>query len=429
MFKFANMVVLKLTKDCNLNCEYCYVKHKENFKGQMIDFEIYKSIIERIIKDRKNQGNKTFPRIDLIFHGGEPLLAKKEYLVKLLDYASTRFKESLTSYSLGIQTNLTLLDDDYSAILSKYDVNIGGSFDGIGDANESRTPIKQDFFEKKFKILEKYNNNYGFLIVAGEGNINSVQETYNYLVDNYNQEDVRINYVEDVNNIGKGEVDGKIFVKNAWIPFIERFILTGKMNEGNMILVLKKWVNEVFLGEKLNAKTNCADTFCGAGINIVEVEPDGNVYYCGRYSEADPEAYIEHVNDKDFLALRQIKRYFDFVENKQKVILEANCDTCIAKNICDHGCMAFHKAKFGTWGIRKDIVCPTYIELWKYMTENGHRILSGFLVDKNEHEIEFYNQIRLINYNKKIFKKLKKEYNIDVYIHPDKNNVVVLKKL
>ena len=32
MFNYANMLVLKVTRDCNLRCKYCYLADKDEYK-------------------------------------------------------------------------------------------------------------------------------------------------------------------------------------------------------------------------------------------------------------------------------------------------------------------------------------------------------------------------------------------------------------
>jgi len=130
-------------------------------------------------------------------------------------------------------------------------------------------------------------------------------------------------------------------------------------------------------------KINCGGKVCGAGLNIVEIEPDGCILYCGRYSEQFPEAVVGRADDNDFLSLKQIRRHTDFIGLKSEVLKNTGCDICIASAICEHGCMAFHYSKFKEWGIRKDLVCDSTIPIYKYMTENEFEIIKS-LYDNNK---------------------------------------------
>ena len=52
MFRFTDLIIFRMTRDCNLNCKYCFMQNKEDFKGERIDFELFKKIINRITEQR-----------------------------------------------------------------------------------------------------------------------------------------------------------------------------------------------------------------------------------------------------------------------------------------------------------------------------------------------------------------------------------------
>lgn len=367
MFGSTNMLVLKTTRDCNLRCSYCYVKNKDNYKGERIDFELFKKTIDKIIIDRLKNNVKPHERFSLIFHGGEPLLFNSLQLAKMFEYASNKFINNHITYDLGMQTNLTLLNEDVCATLNQYNVSLGISFDGIEDGNLARTSAYDlGDFESKFKMLDDFSVKYSFLMVGSESNIEKIKESVDFLREKYNIPGIKINYAEDVNNVG-GEVSGEKFLEYGWKPFIDEFLETGTLIEDNLKRTVEQFIIQS-LSVTLNDQTsNCGLKICGGGIRIVEMNPDGSIYLCGRYSEDFPEAFIKHVLDDDFLELQQIKKYLWFVKQKHYIINEVGCDTCYADKICDHGCMAFHFSKFGEYGIRKDLVCEIFKPLYRYL--------------------------------------------------------------
>ncbi len=71
--------------------------------------------------------------IDL--HGGEPLLQKK----KDFDFMCQYFKESfahITDFRIAIQTNATLIDDEWVDLFHKHDIYVGISLDGPREIND-----------------------------------------------------------------------------------------------------------------------------------------------------------------------------------------------------------------------------------------------------------------------------------------------------
>ena len=423
MFGNTNMLILKVTRDCNLRCKYCYVNNKDDFKGEMMTFETFKVIIQRVIKDLKKSMNiRKIHTFSLIFHGGEPLLLGRMNFSKFLSYASREFKKNNIDYSFGIQTNLTLITDDILMLLHEYNVGVGVSFDGIKESNSARTNINTDKFEKYFKKLEEFNVQYGFLIVANKSNINNLPETYDYIFDKYKINNIKVNYAEDVNGIGESEVLGKEFWEKAWMPILDSF-LEKKYNsifEDNINEIVKKHFAKTLIGVSANEEhiSNCGLKTCGGGMNIIEINPNGDVYYCGRYSEDYEEVFIQNVKDKEFLELKQINRFFDSIEIQSKLLGDLGCDLCDADNICDHGCMAFHYSKFGEFGIRDDLVCQIFKPLQKYLVKNEVKIFERlYEVNKNQDGVWYLNLntgIKKILKSKLLSILYSKGYNIEV---------------
>jgi len=419
MFAQANMLVLKLTRDCNLRCEYCYIRHKDDYRGERIDFDLYKDIINRIIKDRlKAETNNQ--KFSIIFHGGEPLLMDLDQLSRMFEYARKKFIENDVSHEFGIQSNLTLLTPDLCKLLHEYDVSVGMSFDGFANGSFARSKILDDeFFKAKIALMDEYGVRWGPLLVANSSNYQKIVKSVDYLKREYDAKAIKVNYVEDVNTIDQGsEITGREFINNSFIPFITDFINGKPMIESNTFMLLEKFFKHSLYVFEDTARSNCYTKFCGGGISIVEMEPSGKVFLCGRYSENYEEAYIENARDKDFLDLIQIGKYIDFAYKKHKIILETGCDICPARHICDHGCMAFHMSKYGTYGIRKGLVCEIFKPTYDFLVKNESKIFRVFLEKIANKEINVYFDPK----NKHIFRGGHNKVLNDYLISIDEKN-------
>ena len=209
MFRFTDLIIFRMTRDCNLNCKYCFMQNKGDYPGELIDFNLFRKIIDRIIEQRiiNGRGNSN---LELVLHGGEVLLLGKKRLYEILNYATSAFTVNNVKFSLSCQTNATLLTEEIARILSEFNVNVGLSFDGIEGANSSRTNLKQEIFENKFQMLRDTKTRFGFLIVASKTNIDNMQKTQEFLetlgIEENAKEGVvrsyKINYAEDMINPG-----------------------------------------------------------------------------------------------------------------------------------------------------------------------------------------------------------------------------------
>jgi len=423
MFGNTNMLILKVTRDCNLRCSYCYVKNKDNFKGEMMEFDTFKIIIQRIISDRKkNKYNGTFT---LIFHGGEPLLLGVQKFMKFLSYSSRAFKANNIVYNFGIQTNLTLINKELLTILHDFDVSVGVSFDGIRESNSARTEINTDKFEKYFLMLEEFNIKYGFLIVVNQANIKNIEESIDYVLNKYNISGIKVNYAEDVNNVGNSEVSGEDFVNKAWIPILNNFI-NGKYQtivEDNIETIVKRHFAKIISGNLIieEHKSNCGLKLCGGGMHIIEINPNGDVHFCGRYSQDFEETFVQNVKDDEFLELKQIKRFFSTIKIKDKLVHDLGCDLCPADNICDHGCIAFHYSKYGEFGIRDNLVCNIFKPLHTFLIKNEIKLFERmYETNKNNDGIWYFNaKTNIINMAKSKFINDLKNRGFEISIDPN----------
>lgn len=392
MFGHINNLILKVTRDCNLRCEYCYLKNKNAFKDESISLKTIEKIVKRLVFDKKKNRNKT--PVDITLHGGEPTKIGKDKLYSILELITDYLTREDIEFSISMQTNLTLVDEDLATILNKFGVRLGFSFDGI-DSNKLRTKnFSDDFFIKKMKMLNKFNVGFRPLIVITKENYKTIFNTLEFLEKEFSIHNIRLNFAEDVttqktSESDNFEINGKEFFENVWKKVIDDFITdkTDDLYETNVERIIRKFVFNQLTGEKDREQGNCGVKFCGGGIKVIEVEPDGYVHYCGRYDQSYDIAKVGHVTDKEFLDIQSYRRYIDFLKLKDEVIRNTGCDVCPAKHICDHGCMAFYYSKFGKWGVREDLVCDLYIPMHNYLYENRDKIINKIVKKKRDGNI------------------------------------------
>lgn len=416
MFRFTNLIILRLTRDCNLNCKYCFMTNKHEFKGEILPIELFKKMVDELIKIRITH-HETSSRLSLIFHGGEALMVGKDKFEEYCKYITDEFAKHNLHLNLGIQTNATLLDDEYAALLKKYDVHVGLSFDGIAGSNSERD-IKEKVFEQKFDILENNDVDYGFIIVAGKHNADKLVESGAYLENLPRVTGYKINYAEDMinwDNEKSIELPGDVFFEKAFKPEIEKLIATGSIYESHTLNYLHRTLTSIFLQVERDETSGCGTLYCGSTTQMIGINPDGTSHYCDRYNKEYEETYVMNVLDYDFLGLHQIKRALDFNRIKHEVTHETGCDTCYARDMCEGGCMGFHRSKKGFNGIDKNIVCKLYKTFYNYVYDNLDRIIDAFI----QHDLEFITRHKFIGFKKNNIKKL---YDIGYGINVSRND-------
>jgi len=364
--------------------------NKDLYEGKFIDFELYKKIVDRIILDRLKATHGRNETFNITFHGGEPTTLNKVQFFQMCEYAQERFLRAGLNLDFSIQTNLTLIDEEWCQLFNRFSVSVGASWDGSGTANEARTGASDDFYLEKTRMLKNANVRYGFLLVVNQHSVDSIPESLKVLSEQFHKDQGRLNYVEDViTPFGQPspiEVSGKDFFLKVMKPQVDSFIQTGKCFDSNIRHSIEKFMVDYLtgLGNYFGENGNCYVKYCGSGINVLEMDPDGSVLFCGRYGDAYEEAILMHGLEADFLSLKQITKHLAFQKAKVEAMKKSHCDSCRAQNICDHGCMAYHYTKpqadgSHIWGIRNDLTCGMFKPLYDYLFNNANDIFESYL--------------------------------------------------
>ena len=124
--------ILKVHSRCNLSCSYCYVYEMadQGWRGlpQRMSQPVVGKTVERIAEHAERHG---LPSVDVILHGGEPLLAGAEWLADLVGSLRARVPARV---NVAVQTNGTLLDRPMLATLKRLEIKVGVSLDGDAEA-------------------------------------------------------------------------------------------------------------------------------------------------------------------------------------------------------------------------------------------------------------------------------------------------------
>ena len=169
-----NEFIVKVASTCNLNCSYCYIYNKgdSTWKARppMMSDDTFDLAVKRIRRHCSFSGQKS---VVITFHGGEPFLIGSDRFDRWCCKAKDMLK-GVAKIRFAVQTNGTLIDDDWIKVLLKHQVRIGISMDGpehLHDAfrvdhngQGSYQAVKQGV-----KLLQKANIPFGILSVVQFG--------------------------------------------------------------------------------------------------------------------------------------------------------------------------------------------------------------------------------------------------------------------
>jgi len=122
-------LIIKVAERCNLNCSYCYMyNHADQSylrRPAFMSDEVFAQLLVRVYEYCERRPKH---RMVLVFHGGEPMLMGTERFRRFTNRAREKLGEKLKS--LQLQSNATLVDDDWITTLRELGVTVGVSMDG-----------------------------------------------------------------------------------------------------------------------------------------------------------------------------------------------------------------------------------------------------------------------------------------------------------
>jgi len=133
VYKYTkNYSILRLvvTRDCNLNCKYCFVK-KDSFKN--MDYKTAKNAVDYFLKTPGKQKSLTF-------FGGEPLL-KFSLIKKITTYFYNKSKDKKIHFYMP--TNGTIYNKEIGNFLKKNNFTMSVSLDGPNEIQMRNRPLKK----------------------------------------------------------------------------------------------------------------------------------------------------------------------------------------------------------------------------------------------------------------------------------------------
>uniref|UniRef100_A0AAU2A231 FxsB family radical SAM/SPASM domain protein n=1 Tax=Streptomyces sp. NBC_00093 TaxID=2975649 RepID=A0AAU2A231_9ACTN len=129
-------LVLKVHSRCDLACDHCYVyEHADqswSSRPKVISDEVVSWTVLRLAEHAKDHALSS---VQVILHGGEPLLAGPERLRRVCGQLGTAL-HGVCKLDLRIHTNGVQLSERYLDLFAEYDVRVGISLDGDKAAND-----------------------------------------------------------------------------------------------------------------------------------------------------------------------------------------------------------------------------------------------------------------------------------------------------
>ncbi|MGW0809365.1 FxsB family cyclophane-forming radical SAM/SPASM peptide maturase [Nonomuraea sp. NPDC002799] len=128
--------ILKVHSRCDLACRHCYVYEMADQSWRDQPRRMSDAVADRTIERiAEHAAQHDLPEIDIILHGGEPLLAGAGLISRIVRGIRGAVATG-TRVNVNIQTNAVRLDEAYLRLFESLEIRVGVSLDGYAEAHD-----------------------------------------------------------------------------------------------------------------------------------------------------------------------------------------------------------------------------------------------------------------------------------------------------
>lgn len=366
---------------CNLDCAYCYYLEKEQQYARTSSWRMPETILETYI--RSYIDSQETAEIGFAWQGGEPTLLGVEFFQTVVDI-QTRYANG-KRITNAIQTNGTLLTDEWGTFLRENQFLVGISIDGPRELHDRYRVDKQsrptfDRVMRGIEMLKKHSIDFNTLTVVNRANASHALEVYHFLKEIGSKFIQFIPVVERVDGRGNKSHDGLIQLSPPPSRDDDTRSKVTEWSVGSvaygdfLIAIFDEWVRhdvgtifvqmfDIALGQWMGLPAGLcvfAET-CG---NALAMEHNGDLYSCDHY--VYPEYKIGNIADQNLEEIVGSDRQLKFGLDKRDLLVD-DCIECDVRFACNGDCPKhrFRKSSTGQMGL--SYLCPSYMKFFRHI--------------------------------------------------------------
>lgn len=358
---------------CNLACDYCYYLEKSKLYTQNPRHVMSDQLLERFVKEYIE--SQTIPQIMFTWHGGETLMRPLSFYKRAVELQKQYGRGRQIDNS--IQTNGTLLTDEWCAFFKENNFLVGISIDGPQDFHDEYRRNKADApsFHKVMRgieLLKKHGVDYNCMAVVNDYNADYPLEFYQFFKDIGCE---FLQFTPIVERLKKNNSDS-ISLASAKDKEAELapFTVSPKQWGNFLCTIFDEWVRKdvgkIFIqifdstlanwvGEQPGVCT-MAKTCGHAGV----MEFNGDVYSCDHF--VFPEYKLGNIYNEPLASMMYSDKQLKFGADKFDK-LPRQCKECDVLFACYGECPKnrFSYDKYGEWGL--NYLCEGYYKYFNHV--------------------------------------------------------------
>ncbi|MFL5950552.1 MAG: anaerobic sulfatase maturase [Gaiellaceae bacterium] len=338
---------------CNLDCSYCFFLSKELlYPGSR--FRMAEQLLERYVK-QLIEAHAGVPEVTIAWQGGEPTLMGLDFFRRSVELTQAYLQPGQRA-AYTIQTNATLLDDEWAAFFKEHGFLVGISIDGPRELHDAYRVNKggKGSFEQVMRglsFLRDAEVEWNALTTVHRVNGDHGREVYRFLRDECGAQFIQ--FIPIIERVVAASENGPA----AWTSWRDRPLY---VQEGDavtdrtvepaqygrfLIDVFEEWVRrdvgtvyvqlfDVTLANWVGEPPGlCVHSeTCGGALAL---EHTGDVYSCDHFVE--PRHLLGNIEERHLLELVSSPQQVQFGLDKRDT-LPQYCLDCDVRFACHGGC-------------------------------------------------------------------------------------------
>lgn len=358
--KTISVLIKPASSLCNLRCRYCFYADVSQNR-EVSSLGVMKEDTLQVLVNRLNDYLGEDGIANIAFQGGEPIVAGLDFFKKFVEL--TDQKKMKVNWSM--QTNGTLLNDDFARFFKERKFLLGISLDGyqqIHDRNRYDAKRKGAFHRvlKGIEILDKYGVEYNILSVVTRQLSRHPKELFDFYKKHHFE---YIQLIPCLPELDGSDPNGLALRAEEYASFYNTFFDAWKkeiQSGGFMSINLFENVQSMLMGQppyQCGMIGRCSQQFV--------IEGNGDVYPCDFYCL--DEWKMGNVKENSFEEMENSEISKTFIETSG--CKKVPCDNCRYVGICSGGCrrqnVCYLRDSFCAYKKVLDHIVPGLVELTK----------------------------------------------------------------
>lgn len=324
-----SLLVKPASADCNLRCDYCfYLKKHALYPDQKIH-RMSDQVLEQMIRTFMATPQ---PMHSFGWQGGEPTLMGVDFFRKV-----TNLQQKLGppggQVANGLQTNTTLINDDFASHLGKYKFLVGVSIDGPADIHDRHRVTadgrgSHEMVMRGVEHLRRHQVDYNILTLVNEANVHKPREIYHYLRDELGV--LFHQYIECVETDADGNLAPFAINGREWGEFLCGIFDEWKKHDTRRVSVR---LFDSIVGKMVDGTANRCSMARDCRQYLV-VEHNGDIYPCDFF--VDPEWKLGNIMANTWEEMLESPKYQAF--GQRKANWNRECARCEFLEYCAGCC-------------------------------------------------------------------------------------------